>query len=455
MGYQLTVLWADVGGRLPVVGGSDGAETVGIPVPHYLRDWAERSNARMHRRYSRGLLGYRDAGGRRRKEAELAARRARLDTDSEPFGLRMAAQVHRVRGKLLGMRTVRGERRYTKRRGKLPWQKELARVTDLDGAFYPWLEKLNPDLLHVHDIHLLSAAVHYKRRRAARGEDVKLIYDAHEYVKGMIGRDPFEEGAYMAMEAELVGDADGLITVSEPIADALVADFGLPTRPTVVLNSRPLADGRGAPGSAPDLRSELGLAADVPLAVYAGVLHANRSLMKLVEAFTHLEGMHLALVCVPNAHYPVALELGERAEALGLGDRVHLVEPVPPGRVPTFLSTATVGVHPMELGLPNHEMALPNKLFDYLWAGLPVAVSNAAQMAEVVRGYGFGETFDPSDPEQIAAAIRSVVERRPIYVAAVDEPGWREQYSWEAQERRLGALYQAVLPISQLRAAGQ
>jgi glycosyltransferase involved in cell wall biosynthesis len=180
------------------------------------------------------------------------------------------------------------------------------------------------------------------------------------------------------------------------------------------------------------------------LAVYSGVLHANRNLVPLVEAFKTLDDVHLAVVCVPSAHHPQAALLADKAEALGVGDRVHLVDPVAPEQVVTLLTEATVGVIPIEEGLANHEMALPNKLFDYIWAGLPVAVSRAKSMARLVEDAGLGVTFDPRDPAAGAAAIRRLLADLPAFRAAVRDPALRARFGWEAQAAKLATLYASL-----------
>jgi glycosyltransferase involved in cell wall biosynthesis len=447
LGYKVTLLWADNASSVVTEGEMAGVRTLGLPVPYYLRT---RSLAAMGQRARPPSpwfrVGYRDAAQRRVKAAQLAARRARLNTDQEPAALRFAALVHRLRAKALSVRLDRHQRRYENWRRGLSWDRELAIVADLDGVFGPWFDKLEPDVLHMHDVHLLSAAVHAKRRLTARGKPPILIYDAHEYVRGMEGGNPFWEAGYAAMERELAPEADAFITVSEPIADRLVTELDLPTRPSVVLNTPYLQAGKDLEAG-PDLRTSLGLAPDVPLVAYAGVLHANRNLVPLIEAFGLLQGVHLALVCVPNAHYSVAAGLGEHAAKLGLSDRVHLIDPVAPAQVVRFLSTAWVGVHPMATGFPNHEMALPNKLFDYLWAGLPVAVSQVKAMADLVNSAGAGTTFNPEDPQSIASAIKRVLEDREQFAAAARDPGLKARFAWEAQAKKLAQLYAQVAPL--------
>lgn len=445
-GYRVTLVWGDYRASEVVEGDLGPVRTIGVPVPYLLRD-QRAARIAQRRGWRPGWPGYRDRTTMRAGAVRLAAASARVEGRSVLARgvLRVHTFSHRVRSRVFRTQ-VRWFADFWQRRDlrrlatldRLDWRKELANIADLEAAFTGWLLRLEPDLLHVHDIHLLGAGVQAKRGLARRGRSVPLVYDAHEYIPGMAGRSAVTEAAYRAMEAELVGSADAVVTVSEPIADALLARYDLPKRPVVVLNS---PSARAGARCASDVRSAAGVGAGIPLLVYAGGVGPLRNVSTVVRALASLEGVHFAIVCVPSPMHGAAQRLVSVAEGEGVRDRVHLLEPVAPEEIIDFLATADVGVHPMVAGLANHEMALPNKLFDYVYAGLPVAVSNVAEMDRFVHEWGLGETFDPSDPEALAAAVRKVLADLPGYSARTADRDLRNQYSWESQVARLGVLY--------------
>ncbi|NLE71201.1 MAG: glycosyltransferase family 4 protein [Actinomycetales bacterium] len=445
-GHRVTVLWGDHEGSAVVEGELGPVRTIGLPVPYLLRDERARRIARR-RAWRPAWPAYRSRTALRTAGMRLAADSARVEGRGLVARglLRVRTLVHRVRARAFGVQERafaslwrRRDRRRLARLDRLDWRRELANVADLEAAFTKWLWRLEPDVLHIHDIHLLGAGVQAARRLAAQGRRVPLVYDAHEYVPGMTGGDVVAEAGYQAMEAELIGAADAVVTVSEPIADALVERYHLPRRPVVVLNT-PSA---GEPARAPaGVREVAGVAEGVPLLVYSGVLGKLRNIPTVVRALAELDGVHFAAVCVPNAHYPVARALATLAEEVGVADRVHLVDPVDPEQVIDFLRSADVGVHPMVRGLANHEMALPNKLFDYVYAGLPVVVSDVAEMQRFVREWGVGRTFDPDDPAALAAEVRAVLADLPAYRERAASPELRAAFSWERQAANLAALY--------------
>jgi glycosyltransferase involved in cell wall biosynthesis len=129
------------------------------------------------------------------------------------------------------------------------------------------------------------------------------------------------------------------------------------------------------------------------------------------------------------------------AARLGVGERVHFPAPVPDEQLVALTRAADVGVNPLDR-YGNGDVALPNKLFEYLHAGLPMVVSDSPQMAAFVRAHRLGEVANVDDPDAWAAAIRRVLAD-PIGYRG--DPTEREQlrhaWSWEAQEAPLLDLY--------------
>jgi glycosyltransferase involved in cell wall biosynthesis len=291
-------------------------------------------------------------------------------------------------------------------------------------AFLPELRGLRPDVVHAHDVHLLGVAAAYAAESGAR-----LVYDAHEYVPGL-ARAPRVLAAWSAVEAAHVHAADRVITVSTGIAQRLRSHYSLPRVPVVVHNA-PVA------GCFPAARSvRAGLPAGAPLAVYSGAISAARGVHTAVAALADLPDVHLAVVGVPYPH-PQGRALFEAARRFGVAERLHLVAPVPSEQVPGFLSEADVAVSPISGAAVSYDLALPNKLFEYLHAGLPMVVSDCKVMAAFVRQHDLGATFPAGDPGRLAEAIRAVLERSEW----PDTTALRAEFSWQGQQEALLATY--------------
>ncbi|WBC15494.1 glycosyltransferase family 4 protein [Micromonospora sp. WMMA1998] len=323
----------------------------------------------------------------------------------------------------------------------------------------PVLDAVRPDLIHAHDFRMLGVAARAVERARAQGRDVKLVWDAHEWLPGARPRRDNARWlpAHLGYVREYVGHADAVVTVSDTLADLLVRDHDLPERPTVVLNA-PVATAEvvpppvvgsvvvASPGAeaAPDLRARCGLAADTPLLVYSGAMAPQRGVDTVVEALPRLPGVHLALVVGdPAAGY--VRRVVARAARHGVADRVHVLPYVPHRQLVAFLAAADVGLIPLH-HWPNHEIALITKFFEYAHARLPIVVSDVRTMADTVRATGQGEVFRARDAADLARAVRAVLADPGRYRAAYDGPdsplrGW----TWEAQAERMDALYRRLL----------
>ena len=327
----------------------------------------------------------------------------------------------------------------------------LPEVDDYAASFSKVLDRLAPDVIHAHHPLVLGTAVRAARRRRAAGQDCAVLYDARENFAGI---PPEEQGnvrrhaVLVREEARYVREAAAVVTVSEPIADVLQERYRLPVRPSVILNVpvavRPDAEGgAGAGARRPTVREAAGLDAATPLLVYSGAVSAARGIDTLIDAMALLPDVHLALVTVPYPH-PRVPQLLERAAALGAQDRIHPLPPVGQDELLHHLSGADVAVHPMPGGSPNHDQALPNKLFEYLHAGLPLVVADAKLMAEFVRTNGVGEVFRSGDAPGLADAVRRVLD--PAY-PRVPRAELAARCSWQAQETAIADLYGRFAPL--------
>jgi glycosyltransferase involved in cell wall biosynthesis len=236
--------------------------------------------------------------------------------------------------------------------------------------------------------------------------------------------------------------ADAVVTVSEPLAELLQERHGLARRPTVVLNAPLAADpSRPDPG---DVRATCGLGPETPLAVYSGWAAPERKIESIIEAARLVPELHVAfLTNRPNTPYMKSLvALGEE---YGIDDRLHFLDYVAYADLARYLSTADMGIHPMQAGPINHEIALPNKFFEYSHAKLPLVVSDVKTMAAEVRRLGNGEVFTSGDIDSLVAAIQKILADPKPYRAAYQDPELMAEYTWERQALQYVRLYEGLI----------
>ena len=457
-GPRVTLLGVSRDGRLTMDSLDGRAVMARLPGVFTLRD--SRTRRRNRRRSWRlPLLGP-------HLPKEMTARRAAITVRRAELRLRTRRQwARRLRGRFLqiaflGMRARHaltglegrafkfGWRAWDGVVSRIPWRANWPAVVpeayDYELIFKAVIDELAPDVIHAHDMHVIGVAVRAAARAKLAGRTIKVVYDAHEYVPGIArygGRTPRFIAAWANHERDYIRAADRVVTVSPAIAERLQQEHKLAHKPEVVLNTPDLPE---TVTIEDDIRSRIGLPADVPLLVYSGGITIVRGIETAIKALPSLPGVHLAIVAVPTPDQPAVGVLRKLADEVGVADRISYLHPVGPREVTAFLATADAGIIPM-LRAPNHEMAMPNKLFEYSLGGLPVLVSDMASLKGFVGRYGIGEAFEAGNSTDFAAKAKLLLSRTETYRARLADPAYRREAAWSGQADKLRRLYGELL----------
>jgi glycosyltransferase involved in cell wall biosynthesis len=304
------------------------------------------------------------------------------------------------------------------------------------------LRRLRPDILHAHDSNALIPV-----GLAAAMLGVPYLYDAHDLWLHRPRRQrstiyhAAQNAWYSLVERVFVPRAAAVLTVSPPIADHLRARYRLPSV-DLVPNYPDLHE---LDGTVRELRERPGMESvppAAPLVLYLGGLMGGRGIEQLVDAMTLMDDAHLVLLGAGH----LADDLAERARSAGIGERIHLLDPVPPAEVVGYAASATIGVSPIVPSCLNYRYSLPNKLFQYMAAGIPVVASDFPQVREIVEGAGAGRVVDTERPEAIARAAAAVLAE-PSAAAEMGRRGReavRTRYHWGTSADALLAAYARI-----------
>jgi glycosyltransferase involved in cell wall biosynthesis len=279
---------------------------------------------------------------------------------------------------------------------------------------------------------MLVPALLARRRSGAR-----LVYDTHELASGVAYRRGLRSRLAVAVERVGATRAAAVITVSDAIAERLHASYALARRPQVVMNAcaleRPRADG--------GLRRRLELDG-APLILYQGWVAPKRGCESLVAAMRGVPGAHLALLGDGEEDY--ISRLRELAARSGVAGRVHFAGAVPLAELLEHTREADVGMALFEPECENYRLTLPNKLFEYLAAGVPVVASEGTEVGRVVAEARVGWTADPARSETVAAALRAALEARGDAALRERVRALDARFAWHREREGLLEVYAAL-----------
>jgi len=290
------------------------------------------------------------------------------------------------------------------------------------------------DIYHAHDLNTLPVA--YWAQKKTGG---KLVYDSHElYVERNTLKKQTKLAKFILTKIELflVKSTDHIITVSESIAQELKEKYPV-KRPSVILN---------APKGHIDisnlyLSDELRIPKDKKIVLYVGNVTFNRGLEELIRSIVYLD--HCVVVIMGRVLRPeYGKELKRLARKIGVEDKVYYFGPVPSENVTGYASSAHVGAAPIKNVCLSYYYCLPNKLFEYMVAGLPVVGSNFPELTKVINEYNLGKTFDPNDPKDIAQAINYVLVDKTRYEQMKKNAAKASKvFNWENESKKLLEIY--------------
>ncbi|WP_066465159.1 glycosyltransferase [Sanguibacter suarezii] len=295
-----------------------------------------------------------------------------------------------------------------------------------------------PDVVHANDADTLLPAWQIHRTAG-----VPYVYDAHEIWTHRVkaGKRPVARRWEAWVEKRLAPRAAGTITVSPSIVDWMRTNLRLTQDPTLIRNIPPLQD-RDLTRADGRLHELAGLDLSARVIAYCGAITANRGIEETVAALPYLDdSTHLVLLGRGSEVYLDTLRAS--IEAQSLSDRVHFAGIVPSAQVPAALMDAdasVVFVRPVTL---NQRYCLPNKLFESIHAGLPIAATNVPDMAEIVTSHGVGEVFDLTGPRETAEAITKVIAQSAQFREAAVRAA--RALNWQQEAERLVGLYSTVI----------
>lgn len=291
------------------------------------------------------------------------------------------------------------------------------------------------DLVHANDLDMLPIGWLLARKAGAA-----LVYDSHESWTDLErGIPKLGLRGLTWLEGVLCRRTDAVVTVSEPIADSLAADYRI-DRPTVVLNAPEYVRVSCRQPSATAVTPST--VSPHRLVLFHGLYRANSGLEELVRSAPYLSaGITIGL----RGYGPLEAGLRSLTTDLGVHERVKFFDPVPIDALVSSASTADLGIIPLLPKTRQNLGAGPNKLFQYLMAGLPVATSRIPTLEAILSSHGVGRSFDIYDPRDVAECIDAMLEPEAYEQAKRNALAAARTLNWEHEYPKLEVVYQRVV----------
>jgi glycosyltransferase involved in cell wall biosynthesis len=260
----------------------------------------------------------------------------------------------------------------------------------------------------------------------AAGFDRKIVYDSHELWPDMlIGVPQFYKRIACSLERLLIKRADTVMTVNELIANELASRYSIKV-PIYIYNCPVQSTG----GQSPVYHDRA-----PKIALYQGIYHPERGLENLVVGSEYLLP---DVQLVFRGYGPLESELRRLASGMS---NVRFEPPVPMESLVEAAKNADIGLVPYLPTNLNNCLASPNKLFEYIAAGLPLAVSDVPFMRKLVRENDIGVLFDANDPQSIARAINQVTRTSELHRYRKNVLAARRKYGWHVEAEKLLRSY--------------
>lgn len=290
-------------------------------------------------------------------------------------------------------------------------------------AAYQIASPLRFMVVHAHDFTALELGA-----RLAKEHGVPFIYDSHEW---WLGRQrqyrptPLIDIKEAKLEAKLASEAVAVITVGDSIAQLMEHERGL-KKVSVVRNSFP----NEGDNSKKVVTPPLGI-------IYAGRIDAYRELEVTVEVASKIS---LPICWMGEHENQWSANFVPRARKAG----IEVLSAQPIAAVTTAMQNAGLVFVTHSNQFESHRLALPNKLFHAVHAGVPVIATDVTELAAVVRRYDLGELYEPGNSKSMEEAIHRAISRHSVLIANVKAA--KAELSWDRDAQVLRDIYQNALP---------
>ncbi|MCF8461015.1 MAG: glycosyltransferase [Flavobacteriales bacterium] len=322
-------------------------------------------------------------------------------------------------------------RTYATYRMKLPFEKgPLFYATYNIGLFYHLLLR-KADLFFSNDLDTLLPNFLVSKLRGK-----KLIYDSHEFfteVPELTSR-PKVQNVWKTIEKLLLPKVKHALTVNRSIADLYKKKYGIEMK--VLRNIPRLVAVENQP-----TKEALGLPTDKKLIILQGSgINMHRGAEESVEAMRYIDNAVLLILGSGD----VIPDLKNFVKEYSLENRVIFKGRMPYEQMMAHTHLADLGLSLDKDTNVNYRFSLPNKLFDYIHAGIPVLGSDLVEVKRIIEEYGVGEIAHSFEPEKLAVQMQQMLSSPKLAEWKQNALKARIELNWEKETEVLSNMLDEI-----------
>jgi glycosyltransferase involved in cell wall biosynthesis len=321
-------------------------------------------------------------------------------------------------------------RTYKTHRFKLIFEKGPLFYASFNIRLFLFLLFNRADILLANDLDTLLAVY-----LASKIKNTPMAYDNHEYFTGvpeLSGR-PFVRGIWKTIERKIFPRLKYIYTESESKRKLFENEYKVSVS---VIRNLPLKF-----YGKPDIVKKPEWVEDRKVILYQGAVNKDRGIEEMVEAMQFLDGYIFLII----GNGDLFEHIQNKVLQLGLSSKVRMPGLIPFDDLPGFTRMADVGISIEKDTNISYKNCLPNKIFDYINAGVPVLVSKLPEMKLIVEKYNVGAFIDSHESVSIADTIKiffSDPDRLALWKSNLSHV--TEELNWENEEKVLLCLFNKI-----------
>ena len=254
--------------------------------------------------------------------------------------------------------------------------------------------------------------------------NVSLVYDAHELETEINGLCGVKQSVSRFIERVLIKHVDLVMVVSDGIKQWYKDNYGI-FNIVSILNC-PVFQ---RPEKSKKLHENLSISKDKKIVLYQGGFVPGRGIRQLLNCFSEKNDGQFVLVFMGYGRLEPLIRSYSK-----IYNNIFLHKAVPPDVVLEYTASADVGVAYIDNPSLNDYYCLPNKLFEYIMAGLPVIINDVPEMRSVVENRNIGIVLEKLTSNTISDALQKIHEID-LNTLSANLKSAADTYCWERQEK--------------------